>query len=212
MAGLSEDKKLISRLLLRGPKTADEIANSLSMQGSRVSGELKEMLSTGLVSKSGYPTKYSLEKGITETLRERKETESKDHFKVRLRAVIEMQAIDESLLEQHLSQIEEMLKNEKDYTIYAMKRAEIQKSGEYYSSFIDLNFSARDFKAMVRFVFFYGPSVIEVLKPNRVEFGAEDLQNALVQMSVLVQAYSEEITRLMNRKELEEFNQSLYSK
>ena len=65
---------------------------------------------------------------------------------------------------------------------------------------------------MVRLMFYYAPITIEVLKPEKIELYAGDLQEALVDMAGLVHAYADQITKLMNRKELEQFNNSLYGK
>ncbi|HIH21072.1 MAG: hypothetical protein J4478_03720 [Candidatus Diapherotrites archaeon] len=212
MAQLSETQKQISRLLMQGPKTAEEIAGSISMPYSKLMEELKEMLRLELIKKEGFPTKYGLKKEIVERVQERKRIEEKDFFKIRLSCIIEVQAIEEELLKKSLKEIEEMLRHEKIFTIYDCRQAEIVKEGEYYSSFLEVNLSVRDFKAMVRLMFYYAPITIEVLKPEKIELYAGDLQEALVDMAGLVHAYADQITKLMNRKELEQFNNSLYGK
>jgi len=214
MTGFSETQKKISMLLMQGPKTAEELAGLMHLPYGTLIEDLKEMLKLELITKDGYPTKYSLKKEIVQTVQQRKSIEEKDSFKIRLNCIIEVQAIEEELLKKTLKEIEELLRNDSAFTIYDIKTAEIAKNegGEYYSSFLEANITAKDFKAIVHLMFYYAPISIEVIKPEKIELQANDLQDALVDMSELIHAYADQITKLMNRKELEEFNRKLYSK
>jgi hypothetical protein len=209
---LSESKKKISALLIQGQKTAEELAGKMQMPYGKLMEELKEMLQLDLIAKDGFPTKYSLKKEIVQKVQERKKIEEKDLFKIRLNCIFEAKAIEEDLLKKTLAEIEENLKEEPVFTIYDIKKAEIQQDGEYYSSFIEANLSVKNFRAIIRLMFYYAPISIEVLKPAKIELQAGDLQDSLVDMAELIHAYADKITRLMNRKELEDFTKKLYSK
>lgn len=213
MPEFSETQKRISLLLMQGPKTAEELAGLMHLPYGTLMEDLKEMLKLNVVTKDGYPTKYALKKEIVQTVQHRKSIEEKDPFKTRLNCIIEVQAIEEELLKKTLKEIEEMLRNDSAFTIYGIKTAEILKNegGEYYSSFLEANLTAKDFKAIVHLMFYYAPISIEVVKPEKIELWANDLQDALVDMSELIHAYADQITKLMNRKELEEFNRSLFA-
>lgn len=212
MAELSDNQKAIAKSLAGSPKTAEEIASELKLSYLKTIEELKELLKKELIVKDGFPTKYSLAQQIVEKVQEHRKIEEKDLFKIRLNCVIEVRAIEEELLKKSINEIEDLLKKDKVFTIYNIRKAEPMQDGEYYSSFLEANLTARDFRAITHLMFYYAPVAIEVLKPEKIELNAGDLQEALVDMSELINAYADQITSLMNRKELEEFNRKLYSK
>jgi len=212
MVEIPELQKQISKILLSGPKTAEEIAVELKQPYLKAMEELKEMLKKELIIKDGYPTKYSLKTEIVQKVVERRRIAEKDQFKVRIRCIIDVKALEPGLLGKSLDEIEQMLRSEKAFTIYDIIKAEQVQDGEYYSSFIDANLSVKDFRAIVHLMFYYAPISVEVLKPEKIEFGADDVQDALVDMSELIHAYADRIMKLMNRKELEDFDRKLYGK
>ncbi|MBS3057581.1 MAG: hypothetical protein J4415_03035 [Candidatus Diapherotrites archaeon] len=206
MAQLSELQKRIGAQLQRRPGTMEEMQSSLKIGSSELSAELKQMLKLGLIEKlPGFPIKYALRKGISSELERRKGIEVEDPNKLRLKIIIEIQAIEENLLKKQIDDITKALGKEETFTIYALEPAEIIKEGEHYSSYLDVNLSVKNFKALVRLMFFYGPTSVEVIKPKEYKFSAADLQDALVDFAQMVHNYTEYITKLMNRKELDEF-------
>ena len=206
MAQLSELQKRIGAQLQHRPGTMEEMQASLKIGSSELSAELKQMLKLELIEKlPGFPIKYALKKGISSELERRKGIEVEDPNKLRLKIIIEAQAIEESLLKKQIDDIAKALRKEADFTIYALDSAEIIKEGEHYSSFLEVNVSVKNFKALVRLMFFYGPTSVEVIKPKEYKFSAADLQDALVDFAQMVHNYTEYITKLMNRKELDEF-------
>ena len=62
----------------------------------------------------------------------------------------------------------------------------------------------------MRFLFNYGPSVIEVLGPEKIMIDAADLQRGLLDAAGMIQGYVDYISQLMTKKELEEFNKTLW--
>ncbi|MDO8647926.1 MAG: hypothetical protein Q7R70_05960 [Candidatus Diapherotrites archaeon] len=212
MPELSDCQKGIAKLLAQSPKTAEEIAAELKLSYLKTMEELKEMLKTELIVKEGFPTKYSLAQQIVQKVKERRKIEEKDLFKIRLNCMIEIKAIEAELLKKSINEIEEALKTDQAFTIYDIRKAEPMLDGEYYSSFLEVNLSIRDFKAITHLMFYYAPAAIEVLKPDKIELTQDDLQDALVDMSELIHAYADQITKLMNRKEMEDFTRKLYGK
>jgi len=212
MPELSDSQKAIAKSLAQSPKTAEEIAAELKFSYFKTMEELKAMLKTGLIVKEGFPTKYALAQQIVQKVKERRKIEEKDLFKIRLNCMIEIKAIEVELLKKSINEIEEGLKTDPAFTIYDIRKAEPMQDGEYYSSFLEVNLTARDFKAITHLMFYYAPAAIEVLKPDKIELTPDDLQDALVDMSELIHAYAEQITRLMNRKEMEDFTRKLYGK
>ena len=121
-----------------------------------------------------------------------------------------MQAIEEELLKRQIGKLEETLNKDKNFTLYGIDKALVEKQDEYYSTYFEVNFSVKDFASLIRFMFFYGPSSVEVVKPAKIEFSAQDLQDGLMEAADMVQKYSSAIHKLLNREELEKFNTELY--
>lgn len=197
-------------LLLNSPKTEEELNKQLNLPHDVLVQELKEMLKMKVISKEGYPTVYKIKPEISEEVDRRKKIADSDAFKLRLRAIIELQAIEESLLIKHLNKLSDGLKKEKNLTIYALDKAKVEVVDEYYSSFIEVNFSVRNFSTLMNFMFFYAPSSIEVIKPDRIEFSAYDFQDGLVALAEMFQKYAEYVEKMMSKHELEQFYEQLY--
>lgn len=210
MARFSEEQKRIALLLIHGPKTAEDLNGQLNIPFNKLTDELRAMIKLGVIEKQGFPTKYALKKNIAQEVQKRKKIAESDFNKLRIRAFIELQALEEELLKKQLSTIEEALNKDKNFTVYNIDRAEVEKQDEYYSTYLELNFSVKDFASLMRFLFFYGPSSLEVVKPAKIEFSAQDLQDGLMECADMVQKYSNVIHKLLNREELEKFNASLY--
>lgn len=210
MAKFSNHQKRIALLLLNSPKTEEELNKQLNLPHDVLVQELKEMLKMKVISKEGYPTVYKIKPEISEEVDRRKKIADSDAFKLRLRAIIELQAIEESLLIKHLNKLSDGLKKEKNLTIYALDKAKVEVVDEYYSSFIEVNFSVRNFSTLMNFMFFYAPSSIEVIKPDRIEFSAYDFQDGLVALAEMFQKYAEYVEKMMSKHELEQFYEQLY--
>jgi len=210
MARFSEEQKRIALLLIHGPKTAEDLNSQLNIPFNKLTDELKAMIKLGVIEKQGFPTKYHLKKNIATEVQKRKKIAETDLNKLRIRAFIEMQAIEEELLKKQLDKLEDSMKKDKSFTLYNLDRAQIEKQAEYYSTYFEVNFSVKDFASLIRFMFFYGPSSVEVVKPAKIEFSAQDLQDGLMETADMVQKYSNAVHKLLNRQELEKFHQELY--
>ncbi len=210
MAHFSEAQKKIALILLHNPKTAEERRAHLNIPSDEVMDDGTGLLHLDVVSQDGFPTKYRLKENISNEVKRRKQMSEDDSNKVRLRAIIELQAIEENLLKKQVEKLTEALDKQDQFKIYSMEKAEIGKTGEYFSTFLDINMSLKDFSSVVRFMFFYGPTSIEVVKPAKIEFTAQDFQDGLVEMSDMVQKYTLYVTKLLNRQELEAFHKELF--
>lgn len=209
-------EKMIAFELLSGEKNKKELVESLKKKidfdNQKFDAAIERLQKLKFVEeKEG---KYFLSKDLLAEFKKIKEIEEKDSFRLKLRAFIEIQAIERSLLEQQLEKIETALKKEKDFTIYNLYREEIIKNEEdsYYSSFIDVILTVRNFQALIKFVIFYGPTAIEIIKPARIDFSVYELQEGLLDLIQMIQKYTEFALKLMNRQELEEFNKQLLKK
>ncbi len=210
MSRFSEEQKRIALLLLHDAKTAEELNKQLSIPYNNLMEELKGMLKLGVVERSGYPTKYTLKENIASEVQRRKKVSDDDQYEIRVRAFIEMQAIEKDLLKKQLLKLKEALQGDEDFTLYAAESQKIVQDGEYYSSFIDLNFSVKDFVSLVKFMFSYSPTSVEILKPAKIELSAQDFQDGLVDIADWVQKYTSYISKNMKREDVEKFHQKLY--
>ena len=210
MAKFSEEQKKIALLLLHEPKTVEELNKQLNIPYNKLTEEMKSMLKMGVVSKEGFPTKYRLKENIASEVLRRKQLAEEDTNAMRIRAYIEMQAIEENLLKKNMDRIADALKKESNFVVYSLEKAKIVREGEYCMSYIEVNLSVKDFVTLINFMFFYTPSSIEIIKPEKVSFMAQDLQDGLVDMADMINKYSAYIAKIINKEELEKFNQSLY--
>ncbi len=211
MVRFTEEQKRIASSLFASPKTVDELNRQLNIPFDKLNGQLKHMLKLGLVKVEGYPQKYALAEEVSKGLQRRKEIAEKDPFDLRIKAVIEFKAVEEAFLEKHMKDIGEKLKKNLNYTIYDIYKAKPRKVGDHYSSYFEVNLSARDFTSIVKFMYFFGPSSVEVIKPQKVVLAMDDLQDALGEMAEMIQSYNEAMLRSMAKDELEAFAKNLYS-
>jgi hypothetical protein len=212
MVEYSELQKRIALLLMHEPKTAEDLNKQLNIQYSQLMEELKGMLKLDLISKEGFPTYYKLKDNISQEIQRRKDLSAKDSNKIRLKVIIEFQAAKKDSLDKGMKKVKEMLSKEPDFQVYALNAAEPLEEGEHYSSYFDVNLSLKDFRAITKLIFYYAPSSIEVLKPDKIELSADDLQDSLVEMSDMVQGYLQTIQKSLNKAELEAFRDKLIKK
>lgn len=203
----SDNQKKIALKLLSNSQSLDELVESTSFDKKIIEKELKEMLKMKLVKKS--EDRYLLENKIANELNKRKALQEIDPFELRTQAFIEMQAVTKELLETYLGKLEESLKKDKSITIYSISKAKPVKQGSYFSSFIDINFTVKDLAALIKFMFFYGPTSVEVIKPERFEIKADDLQDALMTISQMTQNYSNYILKLVKEKEINDLDRKI---
>jgi hypothetical protein len=212
MAAFSDEQKKIALLLLREPKTEEELNKQLNIPHDKLTVELKGMIKLGLISKEGYPTKYKLKQEIIDEVHKRKKIAEEDAFRLRINAIIELKAIEENLLKKHAKKIMEAIKKEKNFTIYSLTLAEIieEEEDEMYSTFIEVNLSLRDFPTLIRFLFYYGPTSIEVIKPTKIEFSNFEFQEGIMQLADIFQKYANYLEKNITEKEMEKFYKNLY--
>ncbi|MDD5163348.1 MAG: hypothetical protein PHD95_04025 [Candidatus ainarchaeum sp.] len=210
MPKFTEEQKKIAMLLLHDAKTIEDLNKQLNLPYNKLSEEVKEMLKLGVITKEGFPTKYRLKEKIASEVLRRKKIAEEDNNALRIRAYIEMQAIEEDLLKKSLEKLAEAMQKDQNFTVYSLEKAKVIQESEYYFSYIEVNLSIKDFDSLVRFMYFYGPSSIEVISPDKITFASHDLQDGLVNMSDMINKYSAYIAKRLNKEELEKFQEKLY--
>ncbi len=204
---LGELEKRIGLLLYQRPRTAEEIAKELGVNLKDVMEALKHMIKLKLVKKEGYPPVYDLYPSIREAVGRKMEPVEG----IRVHAIVEVQAIEEELAKKALKQIRERLQKEKGIKVISAEISSIEQTDVgNYSGFIDLELSFEGIAPLIHFIFFYGPSVVDVLGPEKITVDISDLQAGIIEAARMVQGYVTYLTKLMTRKELQEFNKKLF--
>lgn len=210
MSRFTEDQKKIAVLLMSSPKTVEELNKQLNIPYDELNNSLKQMLKLKLLKVEGYPQKYKLMDNIVQAVQRRKELAEKDPFNLRLKAIIEFKAVELEFLDKHMDELADKLKKEKDFTLYDTFKAEPVKDEGHYSSYLEVNISAKDFTSIVKFMYFYGPTSVEVIKPTKIVLSMDDLQDALMEMAEMIQFYNESMLKSMSKEELDKFAENLY--
>lgn len=206
----SEQKRIAIALLHGGPQTIEELNSSVGLSFDVLSKELKELVKLKLLIADGYPLKYSLKREIMEELKRRKSISMDDENPLRLKVVIDVQALVEEVAEKSLNEVEKALRAEKDFTVYDLFKAKPIKQGDTVTSYLEADVSVKDFKSLVRLMYFFGPTSVEVVKPRKLELSIDDLQEGLMDMAEMIQAYNYHVLKTMKKDELESFQKKLF--
>ncbi len=210
MSKFSDDQKKIALLLLSEPKTEEELQKQLNLSYDKLLVELKGMLKLGLLTKEGYPTRYRLRQDIINELQKRKKIAEDDSFKIKVRAIIELKAVEANLLKKHIEKLKEALASEKSFTVYGISVADIVEEDEMCSSFMELTITVKDFSALIGFLFYYAPSSIEVMKPSKIEFSQSEFGDGLVFLTELFQKYAQFAMKHLDKESMDKFNKEIY--
>ncbi|MBI5553939.1 MAG: hypothetical protein HY917_04335 [Candidatus Diapherotrites archaeon] len=211
---LSSEQKKISTLLLSAPKTAEALSKQLGIPYDRLLQELKGLIQLKLIEARGSPLQYSLVTSVQEESLRRQELAREDEFRLRLRVVIEAQSIESELLQKQLNSLTDSMKKEPDFTVYDSFIAKIieLKDPQKYSGYVEATLTVRDFRALIRLMYFYGPISVEVLAPEKMDFSLPELQDGLNDMAHMIQSYNDYVISLMSRNELNQFYNKLFAR
>lgn len=216
MQRFNKIEKYIALILLDGQTEEKNLITKIkSKYGVEVSSEelnasVSNLETPKLIQREG--GKLKLNDLIKDEIFRWKEIEDKDSFRLKIQAIIEIQAIEEEFLRKELNRVSNAVQKEKGFTVYSVSTAKIIKQDEAYSSFIDVTLSVKDFRALTKFIIFYAPATLEILKPSKITFDAFELQEGLLDLSEFYQKVAQETLKLMNRKELEDFYHRQYKK
>lgn len=204
----SDLERKIGLALYEGEKTPEELAEELKEDIRDVLDALKKLIKLKIVVKEGFPPKYRLAENIREAVKRR---DFENVGGIKIFAVIEVQAVEEGLVKKALEGIIRRLKKESGVHIVSAEISKIERDeeGGTYSGYIEAKLSFEAFEPLMHFMFHYGPSVVEVIGPEKVVVDMADLHRALLEAATMINGYVHYITRLMTKKELEDFNKKL---
>jgi hypothetical protein len=204
----SEIDRKVGLALYKGEKTPEELAEETGEDIRDIMDSLKKLIKLKIVVKEGYPPKYRLSDNIREAL---KPEELENVEGIRVTATVEAQAIDEDLVRKALNEIVRGVKKIEGASIVSHNISKIEQLDTgVYSGFVDFKLVFQGLEPLFHFVTYYGPSTIEIKGPEKIVVDAADLQRAVTGTANMIQGYVHYVTKLMTKKELEEFNKRMW--
>ncbi len=200
---LLELRNLIAKSLSKGEKTDEELKKEIpSASYEDILAVLKNMLSLKLIKKEGYPVKYSLSEEILKTLEKRKEMSENDKNIIRVSIIIESKSDDKTALREAMEKILSSLKKDETYFVYDSSLADIVVHDNLFSTFISSEVSCPDLFSLIRLIYFYGVTSIDIIKPEKLTIPISDLQNSLQTMVDMVHGYADIIYDLKKKNDV----------
>lgn len=200
---LQELQAIIGKHLSESPKTEDDLIRLIpNAKYDQIIAVLKNMLFLKLITKEGFPVKYSLSSEIKEKLIDRKRISENDKNLLKVAVLIESKSNDKSDLRKAMEHIADSLKADEQYLIYNLDIAEIVVHDDLFSTYISAELSCNSINSLFRLIYFYGATSVEILKPEKFNVHISDLQQASQIITDMTHGYAQMIFQL--RKENEE--------
>jgi len=195
-----ELQTIIGKYLSEGSKTEDDLIKLVpNAKYDQIVGVLKNMLFLKLITKDGYPVKYSISKEISEKLIERKRISESDKNLIKISVLIESKSNDKVSLRKTNEQIAESLRKDESYLVYDLSIAEIVLDGDLFSTYISAEISCNSINSVFRLIYFYGATSIEILKPDKYTVSLSDLQQSAQIITDMTHGYAQMIYELRNK-------------
>jgi hypothetical protein len=193
-------QKEIAKAISKEGKDEDELQKSLpNADYDTLVSALKNMLSLKLITKEGYPVKYSLSEGLAQKLFERKQMSENDKNDIRVSILIESKADDKGKLRRAMEDILGKLRIDKTYFLYDSNIADIIVHDDLFSTYISAEVSCATINDLLRLVYFYGVTSIDVIKPTKYNLTMSDLQQSLFTIVDMTHGYAQMIFDLRTK-------------
>jgi|GEM_PF-908999 len=192
-------RNLIAKHLSTGDKTEEELKKLIpGATYEELVLALRNMLTLKLIKKDGFPIKYSLSSDIKEKLARRKEISNTDQNPIKVSIMIESMANDKGALRNAMEQILERLKADITYKVYESSLAEVivQETTGLFSTYIEAEVSCADFQSLLKLIYYYGVTSIDVNKPEKLTIPISDLQEGLFAIVDMTHGYADMIYKL----------------
>lgn len=194
---LHDLQTLVGKELKSGSKTEEELLSSFpNAKYDELIKVLKNMLFLKLITKEGYPVKYTLSKEITNKLTDLKKLAENDKNTLRASILIESKSNDKGELRTSMEQIADALKKDENYYIYTLEIADIVIHDNLFSTFISCELSCISINSLFRLIYFYGATSLEVIKPDKLTVGISDIQQTTQTIIDMTHGYAEIIYHL----------------
>jgi|GEM_PF-1204837 len=196
MVEYTEKQRKIAKKLLEEPKKVEELRKELELNVKELNEELKKMINLGVVERKG--DKYKLIEYIEKEMGKGPKLEG-DYI---LRLIIEASGKEPKAVEEEMNILEEKLKKE-PYKILEYEKADVEteeiekdkENGEKEkeksaSTFIEAKITVPRFTDALYLIMSYGPSSVEVLKPEEIDLKIEEFQKSLNDLASAVSYYT----------------------
>ncbi len=208
---ISETQRKIAVLLNAESKTIEDLTAQLGLGFDVVTKEINNMIKQNIVKKTeDYPTKYRLDDYILNELKKRKEIAEKDGFRLKIQMIIDLEGMVEDVVKLHLSKMKLLLEKEQNITIYDIKTSDILSQDNAFFGYLDVTFTAKDFRTLLHIIMYYTPSSIEVLSPSRFDVSMYELQDGLIELAQRVQMYTREIQKRLTKEEVDLLSKKVF--
>jgi hypothetical protein len=197
---INDLQKEIAKAISKEAKSEDDLLKQFpNIKYDLLVQALKTMLSLKLIKKQGFPVKYSLSDEISKKIIERREISENDKNQMKISILIESKSDDKGKLRKAMEEISSKLKEDKTYLVYDLETAEILVQDDLFSTYISAEVSCATLNDLLRLIYFYGVTSIEVLKPNKLQIPISDLQQSLLTIVDMTQGYAQMIFSLRNK-------------
>ena len=107
-------------------------------------------------------------------------------------------ASDKGALRNAMETILEKLRADPDYKVYESSLAEIaiQETTNLFSTYIEGELSCLDFQSLLKLIYYYGVTSIDVTKPDKLSIPISDFQEGLFTIVDMTHGYAEMIFKL----------------
>jgi len=178
MVEYTKGQEMVARALLDSPKRLDEIREKTNLDAVDLNEALKGLIQLRVVELKD--DKYKLMDIITNTL------SKKGSFEANF--MIEGISSDREVLKQRMKVMEEKIRLKiRPLKIEMAKPVENEKM---WSMFIEFNAQFRDLHSLVDAIINYGPSSVELLKPEKAELDQYHLQSLISDITSAVHYYA----------------------
>lgn len=203
MVEYSEEEQKISRLLLKEPKTIEEIREESGISAGDVNKALKKLLKLKVVERvdSKYKLINYVVRGVMKGSKSEKSEPEKavdSHGKYRIKMIVENASPNKEALDKSAKELEQKFKNEK-FEIVNFEGSEIKKQDDNYNVFFEAEVVVPDFKDVIYLIFSYGPTFVEMLEPQKIELNVSESQEALNEVASIVNYYVSFIFQLQQK-------------
>jgi len=194
---LKDLQDILVKHISESPKTEDELLKLVpNAKYEQVLKILKSLLSLKLITKEGFPVKYSLSPEIADRLFERKTLSENDKNQLRVAILIESKSNDKGKLRLAMEEISQKLKTDKNYLVYDLEIAEIILHDDLFSTYISAEVSCATLLDLFRLIFFYGATSVDILKPTKTQVSISDLQQTSSLIVDMIHGHVEMIYQL----------------
>lgn len=200
MVEYSEEEQKIAKLLLKFPKTVEEIREESGISAGDVNKALKELLKLKVIERvdSKYKLINYVVRGVMKGSKSNELKPVESGGKYRIKMIVENVSPDKEALNKAAKELEQKFKSEK-FEIVSFEGSEIKKQDDNYNVFFEAEVIVPGFKDVIYLIFNYGPTFVEMLEPEKITLNMAESQEALNEIASIVSYYVSFIFQLQQK-------------